>query len=125
MATVATIPAGSLEALLLPRIHAWDETSGEPADPTVLPAQVALTPWTPRLDDSAAPDDLAWVPATWVTETTPAGVLAYGLRVDVGPGGDLTPAVGRWIVWSKITGTRLQPVRPHGLLVITGAGGTI
>lgn len=97
-----TLPAVSREYLYLPGITAFDSLSPDhTTDPTTLPVQVALT-----TDND--PVEADWINAEWVDTTT--------ARILTGPGGTITPAVGVYQIWLRVTGAVEQPERRVGTL---------
>jgi hypothetical protein len=97
------------EWLYLPDIHAFDEHSGETADPTTLRILFALAA------AGAKPEDADYKPGEWVEgAASPTG------RVLLGAAGVLvTPAPGVWDVYCEVQGTAEQPRHKVGQLVVT------
>ncbi len=81
---------------------------GRVYNPTGDAAAIAFTP------EETKPAAGDWHPATW--DTTPPNT--YRAQILVGPSGGVTPGVGLWDAWVKITDNPEIPVRKAGQLRI-------
>lgn len=61
------------------------------------------------------PTDDGWTAGFWLTLEN--GAVLAGIRV--GPGGTLTPAVGKWAVWIRVIDNPLVPTAAIDVLTIT------
>jgi hypothetical protein len=78
-----------------------------------LTAQPVEFAFVPDGDDGPADDD--WTAATWIGD---AG-LTRAARLLLGPGGDVTLAVGGYVPWYRVTDDPEIPARPVGWLSVT------
>lgn len=104
MNTFLSIPAVSKEILYVPGIQAFDESSPDYADPTVLPVQFAFVP--PGTD----PQPGAWQNGTWTSgRTDQAQILIDPTSMNLS---------GQVAVWLRVTGAVEQPERQVAILNI-------
>lgn len=86
-------------------------SSGEPVDPTGLPAVMAF------LKTSSAPSSGDWKSASWDTDSS-TYPPTYRTQCLVGPSGTVTLTAGIWTVWVKVTDSPEVPVKRAGQIKI-------
>lgn len=86
-----------------------DGANPETTDDEVL-FQLVLGGLPPR----AEPTEDGWVQGSWI-QPSPGPLLA---AISCGPGGQLTPAVGRWAIWLRVVDNPTMPTKPVDQLVI-------